>query len=61
MADETTNMGDRSVFAVFVRYIDFDFHEMHEKFLGMVEIVGSKGAEAPCAKICNFCKRKVSS
>ena len=58
MVDETMDMGDRFELAIFVRYIDSDSHEIQEEFLGMVEIVGSKGAEALCAKICNFLQEK---
>ena len=58
MADETTDMGDRGELPIFVRYIDSDRHEMQEEFLGMVEIVGSKCAEALSAKICNVLPRE---
>ena len=57
-ADETTDMGDRCELAVFVRYIDSDCHEVREKFLGLVEVVGSKGVEALCTKIFNALKSK---
>ena len=58
MADETSDMGDRCELAIFVRYIDSDLHEIKEEFLGMVEVVGSKGAEALCMKICNVLQEK---
>ena len=58
MADETTDMGYHCKLAIFVRYIDSDRHAIKEEFLGMVEIVGSKGAEALCAKICNVLQEK---
>ena len=61
MANETTDIGDHCKLAIFVRYIDSDCHEMQEEFLGVVEIVGSKSAEALCVIFVIFCKRKVST
>ena len=58
MADETTDMGHCCEFAIFVRYIDSDHHEIQEEFLGMVENVSSKSAEALCAKICTVLQEK---
>ena len=53
MADQTMDMDDHCKFPIFVRYVDSDCHEIQEEFLGMVEVVRSKGAEALCSKICN--------
>ena len=46
ITDETTNMDDRCQLVIFVRYTDSEHQEMEQEFLGMVEIVGSKGVEA---------------
>ena len=43
VATETTDLGDCCELAIFVRYVDSDLHELEEKCLGMVEVVGSKG------------------
>ena len=42
-----------------MRYIDSDCHEVREELLGLVEVVGSKGAEAFCTKIFNALKVRV--
>ena len=46
MTDETTDISDRAELAIFVRYVDSDNHQVTEEFLGLVEVYGSKGAEA---------------
>ena len=56
MADETTNIGDCCKLAIYFKHIDSDPHEIQEEFLGMVEVIGSKGAEALM-----FSKRKVTT
>jgi len=48
LADETTDMADRAVMSIFIRYIDSDTHKIKEEFLGLVEVVGSKGSENLC-------------
>ena len=54
LADETTDMADRAVLSVFIRYVDSDTCKVREEYLGLVEIIGSKGAEALCQKICEI-------
>ena len=49
--DETTDIADHVELSIFVRFIDSDSQEVCEKFLGLVEIVGSKGAETLFNKI----------
>ena len=58
MADETTNIGDCCKLAIYFKHIDSDPHEIQEEFLGMVEVIGSKGAEALCTRICNVFQEK---
>ena len=41
--DETTNISDRAELSIFVPYIDSDTHKVNEEFLGMDEVIGSKG------------------
>ena len=53
MIAKATDMDVCCELAIFARYVDSDYHEIQEEFLAMVEVVGSKGAEALCAKICN--------
>ena len=52
LADETTDIAGRTELAIFIRYVDSDCHQVKEEFLGVVEVVGSKGAEALCQIIC---------
>ena len=58
MADETTDMVDRAELSIFIRYVDSDSHEVNEEFLGLVEVVGSKGAEALFKLICEVLQDK---
>ena len=58
MADETTDIADRAQLSIFIRYVDSDDHQVKEEFLGLVEVVGSKGAEALCNKICEVLTEK---
>ena len=44
-ADKTTDIADRAQLSIFIRYIDAGYHKVKEKFLGLVEVIGSKGAE----------------
>ena len=43
LAYETTDIADRAELAIFIHYVEFK-----EEFLGIVEVVGSKGAEVLC-------------
>ena len=52
MADKTTDMADRTELSIFTRHVDSDSHEVKEEFLGLVEVVGSKGTEALFKLIC---------
>lgn len=45
-------MADRAAKSTFIRYANSDTQKVNEKYLGLVEIVGSKGAETLCTKIC---------
>ena len=38
--------------------MDSDCHQVKEEFLGVVEVVGSKGAEALCQIICKVLREK---
>ena len=58
LADETTDITGRAELAIFIRYVDSDCHQVKEKFLGVVEVVGSKGAEALCQIICEVLRQK---
>ena len=55
--DETTDISDRAEFAIFVCYVNSDSHQVTEEFLGLVEVYGSKGAEALFNLICDVLKR----
>ena len=46
VTDETTDIFDRTELSIFVRYVNSDTHKITEEFLSMVEVIGSKGAEA---------------
>ena len=58
MTDETTEISDHAELAIFVRYVNSDSHQVTEAFPGLVEVNGSKGAEALFNLICNVLKRK---
>ena len=58
MADETTDMADRAELSIFIRYVDSDSHEVKEEFLGLVEVVGSKGTETLFKLICEVLQDK---
>ena len=52
LADETTDMADRVVLSVHIRYVDPINNQVKEVCLGLGEIQDCKGAEALCQKIC---------
>ena len=58
LADETTDMADRAVLSIFLRYLNSDTRLVTEEYLGLVEVVGSKGAEALCELICEVLQKK---
>ena len=58
LADETAAMADRAVLSVFLRYSNSDSHLVKEEFLGLVEVVGGKGAEALCRFIFEVLQKK---
>ena len=58
MADETTDIADRAQLSIFIRYVDAHSNLINEKFIGIVEVIGSKGAEALCDKICEVLQEK---
>ena len=58
MADETTDMADRAELSIFIRYVDSDSHKVKEELLGLVEVVGSKGAKALFELICEVLQDK---
>ena len=58
LTDETTDIGDCAKLCIFLRYIDSDIIELKEEFLGLVEVVGSKVAEALVNKIKDVFKEK---
>ena len=57
LADEITDIG-RAKLAIFIRYVDSDCHQVKEEFLGVVEVVGSKGAEVLGQIICEVLREK---
>lgn len=58
LTDETTDISDRAELSIFIRYVNSDTHKVNEEFLGMVEVVGSKGAEALFNIICEVLENK---
>ena len=58
LADETTDIAGRAELAIFIRYVDSDCHQVKQEFLGVVEVVGSTGAEALCQIICKVLREK---
>ena len=55
--DETTDISDRAELAIFECYVNSDSHQVTEELLGLVEVYGSKGAEALFNIICDMLKR----
>ena len=47
--------------SVFIRYVNSDTHKVKEEYLGLLEIVGSKGVEALRTKICEVLLSKAIS
>ena len=45
LADESTDTGDRSQMAVFIRFVNVTSHKVQERFLGVVKLAKSKKAE----------------
>nr|QHF16602.1 opsin [Hydra vulgaris] len=45
LADETSDVADKTVFSVFIRYVDSDSHTIEEMFLGLVQVIGRKDAQ----------------
>ena len=58
IADETTDIAGRAELAIFICYVDSDCHQVKEEFLGVVEVVESKGAKALCQIICEVLREK---
>ena len=58
LADKTTEIADRVVLSIFIRYLNSDTHKVKEEYLGLVEIIGSKGAGTFCQKICDVLHSK---
>ena len=52
LADKTTDMANRALLSVYIRYLHSFNNQVKEVYLGLVEIQDSKGAEALCQKIC---------
>ena len=55
---ERTDMADKAVLSIFIRCINSDTHKVKEEYLGLVEIIGSKGAGTFCQKICDVLHSK---
>ena len=53
LADETTDVADRAVLSIFIRYVNSNTHKVKEGYLGLVETIGSKGAGDLCQDICD--------
>ena len=45
-------MADRAVISILFRYVNSNTEKLKEEYLDLNEIVGSKGAESLCTKIC---------
>ena len=60
MADETTNISGQAELSIFVYYVDSDIHKINEEFLGMVEVIDSKGAKALFILICEVLANKAT-
>ena len=58
MANETIDIADQAELTIFSCYVDSNKYSLTEEFLGFIEIVGSKGAEELCEKICEVLKEK---
>lgn len=58
MADATTDIADRAQLSMFIHYVDADEHQVKEEFLGLVEVIRSKGAEALFNEICYVLREK---
>ena len=58
MANETKDIADQAELIIFVCYVDSNKYSLKEEFLGLIEIVGSKGAEELCEKVCEVLKEK---
>ena len=58
MADETTDISSRDELANFVRYVNSDYNDVKEKFLGLVQIRGNTGASQICEKISGLFRDK---
>ena len=52
LADDTTDTADRIGMSSFIRYFNFDTQKVKEEYLGFVETVMNKGAEALYTNIC---------
>ena len=59
LADKTTDMANRAVLSVYIRYLHSVNNQVKEVYLGLVEIQDSKGAEALVKKFAKFFVLKV--
>ena len=51
-------MADIAVLSIFIRFVNSDTHKVKEEYLSLVEIIGSKGADALCQNICDILHSK---
>ena len=58
LADETTDTADRDGMSIFIRYVNSDTQKVKGEYLGLAEMVGSKGTEALCTKNCEVLDSK---
>ena len=59
LADKTTDMANRAVLSVYIRYLHSVNNQVKEVYLELVEIQDSKGAEALVKKFAKFFVLKV--
>ena len=59
LADKTTDMANRAVLSVYIRYLHSVNNQVKEVYLGLVEIQDSKGAETLVKKFAKFFVLKV--
>ena len=60
LADKTTEIADKAVLSIFIRYLNSDTHKVKEEYLGLAEITGSKCADS-VKKFVNYYTRRILS
>ena len=60
LVDETTETANRDGMSIFIRYVNSDTRKVNEEHLDLIEILGSKGAEALCKKIVRYWFQRIT-